>query len=42
MFDLEHGIALHPMEENQDSSRGEEKSPGFSRVVAVTWGIFSS
>ena len=23
MFDWEHGIALHPMQRNQDSSRGE-------------------
>ena len=25
MFDWEHGIALHPMQENQASSRNEEE-----------------
>ena len=42
MFDWEHRIALHPVQGNRASSRGEGKSHGFSRVVAGNWGIFSS
>ena len=42
MFDWENAIALHAMQGNRASSRGEGKSHGFSRVAAGTWGIFSS
>ena len=42
MFDLENAIALHAMQGNRASSRGEGKSHGFSRVLAGTWGILSS
>ena len=42
MFDLENAIALHAMQGYRASSRGEWKSHVFSRVVAGTWGIFSS
>ena len=42
MFDWENAIALHAMQGNQASSRGEGKSHGFSRVAAGTWGTFSS
>ena len=42
MFDWENAIALHAMQGNRASSRGEGESHGFSRVAAVTWGIFSS
>ena len=42
MFDWENAIAMHAMEGNWASSRGEGKSHGFSRVGAGTWGIFSS
>ena len=41
MLDWENAIALHAMQGNQASSRGEGKSNGFSRVAAGTWGIFS-
>ena len=40
MFDGEHGIALHAMQGNRASSRGEGNSHCFSRVAAGTWGIF--
>ena len=42
MFDWENAIALHVMQGNRASSRGERKSHGFSPVAAGTWGIFSS
>ena len=42
MFDWENAIALHAMLGNRSSSRGEGEVHGFSRVVAGTWGIFSS
>ena len=42
MFDWENAIALHAMQGNRASSRGEGKSHGISRVVAGTWAIFSS
>ena len=42
MFDWENAIALHEMQGNRASSRGEGKSHGISRVVAGNWGIFSS
>ena len=42
VFDWENAIALHAMQGNRASSRGEGKSHGFSRVAAGTWGIFSS
>ena len=42
MFDGENAIALHAMQGNRASSRGEGKSHGFSRVAAGTCGIFSS
>ena len=42
MFDWEHGITLHPMQGNRASSLGEVEVSWFSRVVARTWGIFSS
>ena len=42
MFDWENAIALHAMQGNRASSRGEAKSHGFSRVAAGTWCIFSS
>ena len=42
MFDLENAFALHAMQGNRASSRGEGKSHGFSGVAAGTWGIFSS
>ena len=42
MFDWENAIALHAMQENLASSRGEGKSHGFSRVAAGMWVIFSS
>ena len=38
----ENAIALHAMQGNRSSCRGEGKSHGFSRVAAGTWGIFSS
>ena len=42
MFDWENAIALHAMQGNLASFRGEGKSHGFSRVVAGTWSILSS
>ena len=42
MFDLENAIALHVMQGNRASSRGEGEVHRFSRVVPGTWGIFSS
>ena len=42
MFDWENAIALDTIQGNRASSRREWKSHGFSRVVAGTWGIFSS
>ena len=42
MFDWENATALHAMQGNLASSRGEGTSHGFSRVAAGTWGIFSS
>ena len=42
VFDWENAIALHTMQVNRASSRGEGKPHGFSRVAAGTWGIFSS
>ena len=42
MFDWENAIALHAMHGNRASSRGEGEVSRFSRVVAGTWGIFSS
>ena len=42
MFDRENAIALHAMQGNWASSRGEGKSNEFSRVAAGTRGIFSS
>ena len=42
MYDLENAFALHAMQGNRASSRGEGKSHGFSGVAAGTWGIFSS
>ena len=42
MFDWENAIALHAMQGNWASSRGEWKSHGFTRVEAGTWSIFSS
>ena len=42
MFDWENAIALHAMQRNWASSRGEGKSHGISRVAEGTWAIFSS
>ena len=42
VFDWENAIALHEMQGNRASSRGEGKSHGFSPVAAGTCGIFSS
>ena len=42
VFDWENAMALHTMQGNLASSRGEGKSHGISRVAVVTWGIFSS
>ena len=42
MFDWEHGIALNAIQGNWASSVERGKSPGFSRIEAGTWGIFSS
>ena len=41
MFDGEHGIAVHGMQENRASSRGRGESHIFSRVAVETWGTFS-
>ena len=40
VFDCEHRCALHAMQGNRASSRGEGKSHGFSRVASGTWSIF--
>ena len=42
MFDWENAIALHAMQGNRASSRGEGKFHWFSPVAASTWSIFSS
>ena len=42
VFDWENAIALHAMQGNRASSRGEGKSHGFSPVAAGTCGIFLS
>ena len=42
VFDCEHRCALHAMQGNRASSRGEGKSHGFSRVASGTWSIFWS
>ena len=42
MFDCEHGIALHTMQGIRASPPAEGDVPEISRVVTVTWGIFSS
>ena len=42
MFDWENAIALVTVLGNRASSRGAVKVHVFSRVVAGTWGIFSS
>ena len=42
MFSCEYNIALHEMQGNKDSSPSKGLCHGISRVVAGTWGIFSS
>ena len=42
MFDWDNAIALHAMQGNRASSRGEGDVSCFSRFAAGTWGIFSS
>ena len=42
LFDLENGIAVHPMQGICGSSPAGGMSHGSTRVVAGTWGIFSS
>ena len=42
MFDWENAIALHAMQGNRASSRGEGEVSWVSGVAASTWGIFSS
>ena len=42
MFDGQHRIALHAMHGNRAHHAVRRRSHGFSRVVAVTWDIFSS
>ena len=42
MFDWENAMALHAMQGNQPHLVARGMSHGFSRVVAGTWGIFSS
>ena len=42
MFDWENAMALHAMQGNRASSRGEGKSHWFTRVAAGTWFIFPS
>ena len=42
MFDWENAIALHAMQGNRASSRGEREVSWFSPFAAGTWGIFSS
>ena len=41
-FDVEHGIALHAVQENRASRRGEGEVSWFSRDAVGTWGIFLS
>ena len=42
MFGWENAIALHAMQGNRASSRGEGEISWFYSVAAITWGIFSS
>ena len=42
VFYWENAIALHAMQGNRASSRGEGEVHGFCRVAAGTWGTFSS
>ena len=42
MFNWANAIALHAMQGNRASTRGDGKSHGFSRFMTVTWVIFSS
>ena len=42
MLDWANEIALHAMQGNHASSRGDGMSHGFSRVAALTWVMFSS
>ena len=42
VFDWENTIALHAMQGNQASFRGEGEVSSFSQVAAGTWGIFPS
>ena len=42
VFDWENAVALHAVQGNRASSRGEGEISLFSRVAAGTWGIFSS
>ena len=42
MFDWENAIALHAMQGNQASSRGEVEVSWVFSSCAATWGIFSS
>ena len=42
MFSWEYDIVLHEMQGNQASSPSEGYVSRISRVVAGTWGIFSS
>ena len=42
MFDWKNAIALHAMQGNHPHLVARGKSHEFSRVAAVTWGIFSS
>ena len=42
VFDWENAIDLDTMQRNRALFRRDQKSHGFSRVAAGTWGIFSS
>ena len=42
VFDWENAIALHAMQGNRASSRGEGEVSWVSLLAAGTWGIFSS
>ena len=42
VFDWEQGIALHTIQGNRHHLTSRDKSHGFSRVAAGTWGILSS
>ena len=42
MFDWENAIALDTMQGNRPHLAARGKSHVFSRIAAVTWGIFSS